>query len=239
MTSLKRPFVTPSLGDDTAVSINSAAYNSTDMEITLAVNNGSQLPDGQYRLFACDSLEDEAGNQLDGDGNDSAGTDFSLDFSVDQTAPEISVVGIDGDADATSGITVEPIHDLTLTFSEAMNDPAGDLESNDVTNPAHYALIGAGENGVLDTAVCETTQADDSAVTINSVTYNENNFMVTIAFNDGAALEDDIYRFALCGNNTLTDHAGNLLNNGESSFSFNFTVETSTSFEIFLPLVLK
>ncbi|MEM7336700.1 MAG: S8 family serine peptidase [Chloroflexota bacterium] len=226
-------------GDDTAVTINSVSYDDTDDESTLALNDSNPLSDGHYRFFVCYTVEDEAGNQLDGNGNSTAGTDFSLDFAVDHTAPEIATVGIDGDLDATSGLVVEPIQELILTFSEDVSDPSGDSDSNDVTNPALYGLIGAGPNGVVDTAVCDTLQSDDLAISVDSISYDDTSYTATVAVNGGTVLDDANYRFELCGGTSLTDTAGNFLNNGESNFSFNFEVQTPESFEIFLPLVIR
>ncbi|MEM7336516.1 MAG: S8 family serine peptidase [Chloroflexota bacterium] len=226
-------------GDDTAVTINSVSYSATNKASTLNLNGGSPVGEGAYRLFACDTLEDNSGNRLDGDSNSVAGTDFMTQFTVDQTGPEISLVGIDGDADASNGILIEPIRQLSITFSEAMNNPSGDSEANDVTNPALYALIGAGANGVLDTAVCGTLQSDDVAVSVNSINYNDTNHKATINVNGGSNLDASNYRFELCGSGVLTDDAGNYLNDGEADFSFTFEVLMPESYDLFLPLITK
>ncbi|RME88037.1 MAG: hypothetical protein D6770_07895, partial [Anaerolineae bacterium] len=51
---------------------------------------------------------------------------------------------------------------FTVTFNENVNDPVGNTDPDDVTNPANYILVEAGANGLFDTASCRNgVQADD------------------------------------------------------------------------------
>jgi Domain of unknown function DUF11 len=69
-------------GGDTVVPIGAVAYDSGSHVATVPVDGGTPLPDAQYRLLVCGTVEDLAGNQLDGGGG--AGTDFPRSFRVDR-----------------------------------------------------------------------------------------------------------------------------------------------------------
>ncbi|MFN7940396.1 MAG: GEVED domain-containing protein [Thermoanaerobaculia bacterium] len=68
-------------GDDLAIPVVGVAYNGgTD---TASLDLGGALAPAQYRLFACDTLTDLAGNPLDGDLDTTAGGDFLRRFRAD------------------------------------------------------------------------------------------------------------------------------------------------------------
>ena len=75
---------------DESIALGAAALDGTGAQVTLPVNGGVALPTGSYRLFACGSLTDAAGNPLDGDGDGTAGDDFVRSFSVDRSPPRSS-----------------------------------------------------------------------------------------------------------------------------------------------------
>jgi LPXTG-site transpeptidase (sortase) family protein len=79
--------------DDTAVSIQSAAYDAGALTVELAFNHGEPLPPGSYRLLVCGStsIYDLAGNEL----ND--GADTVIDFTVSPTPSPTAVPAPDGD----------------------------------------------------------------------------------------------------------------------------------------------
>jgi uncharacterized repeat protein (TIGR01451 family) len=68
-------------GADQVITIDSVSYDGGTDTATLTLNGGDELMNQQYRLVACGTLEDEAGNALDGGGG--AGTDFLRTFRVD------------------------------------------------------------------------------------------------------------------------------------------------------------
>ncbi|MBZ0089830.1 MAG: DUF11 domain-containing protein, partial [Thermoanaerobaculia bacterium] len=68
-------------GDDEALAIAAVTYDSGSDTATLDL--GGALAGAQYRLFACDSLTDLAGNPLDGDADTVAGGDFRRSFRAD------------------------------------------------------------------------------------------------------------------------------------------------------------
>jgi len=77
------------LGDDTQITIDSAEYISKTQTVTLTVNGGNALPSDSYRLIVCsstmtqgNSIQDLAGNPLDGNQDGTGGDDFVLNFQV-------------------------------------------------------------------------------------------------------------------------------------------------------------
>ena len=71
------------LGDDVAVTIDSATYNSGTSVVALGIHGGTPLADGLFRLFVCGTgVEDLDGNPLDGDGDGTPGDDFIRHFRV-------------------------------------------------------------------------------------------------------------------------------------------------------------
>jgi uncharacterized repeat protein (TIGR01451 family) len=69
-------------GGDGVIPIDEVAYDGATHTATVAVNQGEVLPDQLYRLLVCGTIEDLAGNPLD--GRTGAGTDFSRTFRVDR-----------------------------------------------------------------------------------------------------------------------------------------------------------
>ena len=109
---------------------------------------------------------------------------------------------------------------FTINFSKEVNNPVGDTETDDVTNPANYRIINMGGNGSADTGVCsKPLSGDDTQVTVESVMYIPNTAVVTLA----APLPVGKYRLSVCGTTSIVDLAGNHLNNGADS-TFDFVV---------------
>ncbi len=114
---------------------------------------------------------------------------------------------------------------FTVTFSEDVDNPAGDTDTDDVTNPANYRIINKGANGFLETAACNVPLGgDDSQILPSGVTYIPNTAVVNL----GIALPVGTYRLFVCGTTSIVDLAGNALaGNGVTSgtdFTFDFTV---------------
>jgi hypothetical protein len=126
------------------------------------------------------------------------------------------------------------ISKLVVTFNESVQNPVGNDAPNDVTNTTNYLLVADGDDAEFETAVCGSTQGDDNAVVINSVTYNNDTKTATVAINDGDYLPEDDYRFFVCKEN-LQDLAGNYLNGGENDYSLTFSVKTPEM--VFLPMI--
>lgn len=126
------------------------------------------------------------------------------------------------------------IDSLLVTFSDAMNDPAGDGDPSDVTNPVNYQLVATGPDRKLSTQQCGAAMDDDFLVPIAGVTYDAATLTATLDF--GGILDDGPYRLLVCGT-TLADTAGTVLDgdgDGTSGGDFEryFRIETENLFSI-------
>jgi hypothetical protein len=112
------------------------------------------------------------------------------------------------------------------TFSKAVNDPAGNTGIEDVTNPVNYLLVNKGANGVVDTGSCAGgVVADDTQITVTSVSYNSTTFQATVKLI--GALPIGSYRLFICGTTSIVDLVGNHLNSG-TDYTFDFVVQIAT-----------
>ncbi len=96
--------------------------------------------------------------------------------TLDDTSPQVDhLVSMASDEDGTLD-ECDTINDEVVTlgviFSEEMNDPPGDTDPLDVTNPAAYVLVGAGPDADIDTFDCTGVLGDDVAVPIAGVSYS-------------------------------------------------------------------
>jgi LPXTG-site transpeptidase (sortase) family protein len=113
---------------------------------------------------------------------------------------------------------------FTVTFSENVNNPTGDTDAEDVTNPANYWVVNKGPNGVVDTVSCSAGLAgDDTKATVSGVIYTPNTAVVTLA----SALPVGSYRLFVCGTTSIVDLLLNPLGNGVD-YTSDFTVGTTT-----------
>ncbi len=83
-------------GDDVAVAVTGFGYDAGLLTAALAVGPGTGLPAGSYRLFACATLTDSAGNELDGAGDGGAAEPYLLDFAIVAT-PQLANPNYDDD----------------------------------------------------------------------------------------------------------------------------------------------
>ena len=173
----------------------------------------------------------------DGMDPDSDNNSDSEDTLVDADAP--TVVGVGSQADTGDGEVEEceevrtGVSQLLLTFSEPLNDPPGDDDADDVTNPDNYRLVAAGPNRDLETLVCAPPPlGDDVSITIDAVAYDAETDTATLSLAGGQLLEDEVYRLLACGSTSLQDIAGNPLDGdadgtGGDDFLRTFRVERS------------
>lgn len=114
---------------------------------------------------------------------------------------------------------------FTVTFSEDVYNPAGNTDTDDVTNPNNYLLVEDGVNATFNTFACiGGLVADDTQVTVTSVTYTPNTSIVNL----GSALPNGTYRLFVCGTTSIVDLALNPLNGGADT-TFNFIVAPATA----------
>ncbi len=144
----------------------------------------------------------------------------------------VGSVGATAGALVTEGeLTDAGITQLTVAFSEPMNDPPGDLDPDDVTRPENYLLLSPGGDGVFDTPDCAAgVQADDVPVAVDEVLYDEITATAALRLNGGLSLPRGSYRFLACGAGALVDLAGNPLDGdgvGGDDFRRHFRVEVT------------
>ncbi|CAM2069537.1 DUF11 domain-containing protein [Sulfidibacter corallicola] len=122
-------------------------------------------------------------------------------------APRVDLVFAPGQTDLffAEGVATS-ITQLRIKFNEAMADPPGDEEDQDVTNPQHYRLIGSGSDGEFQTEVCGTQLGgDDQLIDILRVTYAEFGETATLHLDPTMALPAGSYRILVCGDLGLVD----------------------------------
>lgn len=132
------------------------------------------------------------------------------------------------------------ITQLTIEFSQDVYDPAGDTDSDDVTNPANYLLVRS-VTGTFATTSCVLSATDpDTAISVDSVTYSNGGgsgpFIATLNINGGLPLNvEGFYRFFVCGTTSVVDAvntglilAGDGVNPG-TDFIRIFRISASTS----------
>ena len=139
----------------------------------------------------------------------------SEDTQVDADPPIVTLVGsVAGTGDgvlAECESTRSAITQLLVSFNEAVQDPPGNTDPSDVTNPANYRLVAAGPDGDFATSGCGPPLGDDSLVPVNAVAYTAGTFTATVDVNNGAPLADSLHRLLACGSTSIRDIAGNAL----------------------------
>ena len=141
----------------------------------------------------------------------------AYEYSSDSAFPTVVTTNL-----LASYVNTGP-NNFTVTFSENVADYAGDSNPSDVTNPVNYLLVEDGANNAFDTVSCAGgLVADDTQVTVTSVTYNAALYTSSVTL--GAALPVGTYRLFVCGTTSIVDPSLNELNNGLSDYTFNFVV---------------
>ncbi len=195
-----------------------------------AVELDDPLPGGTFEIENCASIADDGLNGPDPNPADNSDCET---VDLDQIAPTVAVVGSvpdDGVLDSCSTVRVT-IDALTVEYSEAMADPAGDSDPEDVTNPANYRLFAPGPDRAFSTALCGPPAGDDVAIPVLGVTWAAGTFTATA---DVDPLADGQYRLLLCP--TLEDAAGNPLDgnstpSGGDEHEIDFRVDSRNRFK--------
>jgi LPXTG-site transpeptidase (sortase) family protein len=119
---------------------------------------------------------------------------------------------------------------LEITYDTDAFDPPGDTGTDDATNPNNYLLIQSGPDTVYDTGSCldyanngGAVLDDDIQIPTGTVNYNSSTFTATLTLNNGTPLPFGEYRLFVCGTTSITDQAGNALNNGADTI-ITFTI---------------
>ncbi|HEV8606351.1 MAG TPA: right-handed parallel beta-helix repeat-containing protein [Tepidisphaeraceae bacterium] len=180
--------------DDVTIPISNITYTPGSTDVRVFFN--SQLPDGIYRLTISgaigNAVVDQAGNAIDGDSNGTTGGNFVRSFQLDVTPP--TVVSVTPSGAVAAGPT-----QFTVVFNDNRN-----LSAATVTSAASYQLFSSSNATFGD--------ADDvnQSALISNVGYVPGTKTATITLT--GALPAGRYQLIL--RPTITDEAGNQLNNG-------------------------
>ncbi len=167
----------------------------------------------------------DSGTLYAGDYFSNAGGDADADRIAqyglsDVTAPDVSSTTL------ALEITTE-LSSFDVVFSEDVNDPVGDSDADDVTNPDNYLLVEAGTNAAFDTLDCAGgVVADDTQVTVTGITYDNGTFTATVTL--AAPLPNGTYRLHVCGTTSIVDLALNAINGG-ADVTVDFTVNIAAA----------
>jgi hypothetical protein len=212
-------------GDDQSIPVNAASYLAATETATLTVNGGTELPVGTYRAFACITLQDLAGNNLNG-----SQVDYTRTFYVDSSFPTVPSTSL------VSTYTQTGPNQFTVTFSENVNNPKDDKKADDVTNPNNYKLFGEGSTAGFQTIACNAVSTEDDSIIVTGVTYVPNTAIITLA----APLPVGKYKLFVCGTTSIVDLALNHLagdgTNPGTDYTINFKVLPHL---LYLPLISK
>ncbi len=146
-------------------------------------------------------------------------------YVIDNTPIEIAltggVVGNPGTLEIVDlGVYQSHFTQIVVTFTADAYNPAGNTDTDDVTNPENYLLLQPGPDGEYDTPGCSAYALDgpyddDIQVPTGPVTYsNTDGYVSTVTVNGGMPLPSGNYRLYICGSTSITDLVGNELNNG-------------------------
>jgi len=170
-----------------------------------AVDLDDPLPPGTGSLVNTATIADDGANGADPDPGDNSDTETVTLDALAPTVPSVDTITPGGLTEcATSRVAVDG---LVVTFSEQMNDPPGNGDPDDVTNPANYLLVDAGPNHAYDTFACGGAGGDDVEVPITGVGYDSGTQNATVDL--GGYLADGLHRLFVCA--AITDLAGNPL----------------------------
>ncbi len=212
----------------TPVSLDTVVYNNGILTSSLSVNGGTPLPEGLFALTIKGTIRDAFGYPI--------GNDFQRIFYIDTTGIRQINNGIslpDGSIVVEGATLNEQVTSLIVNFNEDAANPAGDTGVDDITNPANYLLVKPGLNGLFDTTSCLIgVGGDDIAIPTGPVTYSNGGgsgpFFVEVGVNSGVRLENGLYKIYVCGTTSITDLAGNPLNDGsDQTLSFIIFMKSS------------
>ena len=152
------------------------------------------------------------------------------------TVVRLDTISGTGDGVLTACETAQvEITEFQVTFSEALQDPPGDSDPDDVTNPENYLLLAAGPDQDFGTELCGTLFGDDQPVVLSSVSWDATSHTATLRLAD-TSLDDAPYRLIACGSTSLYDLAGNPLDGdgdgtGGDDFFMDFRVDADNAFD--------
>lgn len=150
------------------------------------------LGEGLYQLRVQsgeNGVQGENGLSIDGDGDGISGDDFVTSITIDKTAPTVADVTISQ-------------NQIQVTFEDNFA-----LDEATVTDAANYMIFSSGGDGTHD----DGNEVDLSA-SITGITYDAVSKTATLTIDP--VLADEMYQVTIKGSSTVTDAAGNALNDG-------------------------
>lgn len=152
-------------------------------------------------------------------------------FEMESAAPQVTSVATvgptaDGVLDQDEGVVVA-VTQVVVRFSEEMNDPVGNSSPFDVTNPANYLLVAAGDDGTVETLDCSAgPDAEDVGITVTGVTHDAAAQTATLLLDVPRGLPAGRQRLLACGSIGLQDLAGKALDgDGNGSAGDDFALD--------------
>jgi len=171
-------------GDDTALAISAIEYDPGLGKAALSVANGSGLQAGKYRLFACPTLTDLAGNALDGAGDGGGAEAYVQDFAA-IASPRVFNPNFDEDLAGWTPLGPAPWAYL-----------AADGEGQPFSGAARISTVsGAGATWYLEQCVTPAQIGEygvDALVRIASATPAEPSVRVQVSWSDAAACSGNL-----------------------------------------------
>jgi len=142
--------------------------------------------------------------------NDTALAPFTVVVVLPPTVTRVDSVPDSGDSQVTLMETLQlEVTELIVELSEDVQDPLGDSDPEDVTNPENYQLFGAGYDGTFSTGACGPAAGDDVRVPFAGVLYDPFSDEAALSLPAGERLAESLYQLRVCAN--LRDLSGNFL----------------------------
>jgi LPXTG-site transpeptidase (sortase) family protein len=216
--------------NDTDVTLNTTG--TANATLVTVVNGDTATPTVTISGITGDGtigISISAGIAADTLGNTSLEAGPSTTFVVDNKAPQIAIDGIGSNAGNIGfdfQVITKGLSEFSIKFDEDANDPLGDSDPEDVTNPVNYLLVrDLGTVPDFQTEGCSepgAVEPDDTKITIDPpIIYDSENFTATFTVNSGSPLSNGYYRLYVCGSTSITDHVGmHLAGNGEPGTDF-------------------
>lgn len=169
------------------------------------------------------------GNELDLVLANSSSTD---DTSTDGVAPRITGVTTSAEPITACGALRQAPDAVTVSFDEAMWNPAGSSRSGDVTNPFSYLLVSAGADRSFESEGCSGASGDDLRLTVDEVVWNGGDNQATLQL--PGPLPQGLHRLFVCEG--AQDLAGNWLDGDVDGttggeYTIGFRVDPGNLFE--------
>ncbi len=205
------PGTTPSGVAGYSYSFNNDSEGQCNQEIDLPVGVGDvtslTLKAGQWYFHIC--AVDNAGNWS---APSTAGPFEIINDTIPPKIIELSSVSAPSGRRSVLGTSEKNgITQLLLSFSKPMFDPVDDSDPHDVSNPANYQLVFAGNDGLIETNACGTPGGDDVSRPISAAVYDASSQMVALAVGEGISLPMGWYRLFACSTGALEDINSNPL----------------------------